>query len=120
MGTHFDFALHAVNMLPHDVKPEAASGNIVNRLGGAEAGMKQEVEQLLFIDAFQIAVREQPVFQGAISNPRRLDALPVVFDHDDDAIPFLTRRNYQGAGGVFAAALAFFRRFNAMMKRVLH
>ena len=101
-----------------DVHADAAAGDVGRRRPRAEAGLEDQVEKLLGRPSIDLARGRHAPLDGHRAQHLQVDAAPVVFQRDQDAIALLLGREHQLAGRRLADALADGRRLDAVVDGV--
>ena len=115
-----DLAADLLHVGAHHVHAHAAAAYVGDFLGGREARLKDQLQQLALGQQCGAIGREQPALNGLGANPVHIHARAVVGHFNNDVAALLHRAQAQRALGVLAHGLAHIGRLNAVVQRIAH
>ena len=102
----------------HDIKSNAAAGNLGDLRGGGEPGQKEELEQLLPLHGRGHFTRSQRATHDALTHRLDVDAAAVVADANVQHSSVMSRFNAQHCLRGFALRAPFIGRLDSVVERV--
>src|ERR1700746_1395341 len=115
---HFDFAIERVQVGPYDVEPSAASREFGLHGSSRKAGMKQHFAQVTFGQAVRCLTRNETTFDGALPDPRVIDAPAIVLHFHVNVIAAMIGAEHDAALAGLSRSESAGGKLDAMRNRV--
>ena len=117
-AAHADGALEAVHDRLDDIHADAASADLGDFAGGAQAGLEDEIEGVAVADPGGLLGAEDGLGDSLLDDHREIDAVAVIADLDDHLVALVIGIEADGSFGRFTGGSALQRRLNPVIDGV--